>query len=170
MATIAMCGNPELSPARKHLVEAQTLVPNTQGWGRCRQLNVTPLDNVAAIMGAISILGIRTLENQRLENMCLSSPPPGGKPEWGVISSPKCNQNVTGLPRVKCPLKNLPRGKLQGETDLRLGNIYWKNYLAVIKKLPSAQILYRVCSTQLVPPSPPPCSFVRTVVSELPSS
>ena len=66
-ATIATHGNPELSPARKHLVEAQTLVPNTQGWGHSRRLNVTPLDNVAAIIGAISVLRVRTPESQRLE-------------------------------------------------------------------------------------------------------
>ena len=40
-------GSPELSPAREHLVEAQTLMPNTQGWGRSGRLNIAPLNNVA---------------------------------------------------------------------------------------------------------------------------
>ena len=41
VATIATHGDPEqLSPARKHLVEAQTLVPNTRGWGRSRRPNI----------------------------------------------------------------------------------------------------------------------------------
>ena len=34
--------------------------------GRSRRLNVTPLDNVAATMGAISILRVLMPENQRL--------------------------------------------------------------------------------------------------------
>ncbi len=37
VAIIATRENPELSPAREHLVEAQTLTPNTRGWGRSRQ-------------------------------------------------------------------------------------------------------------------------------------
>ena len=41
MATTATRENPELGPARKHLVEAQTLVPNTRGWGRSRRPCVT---------------------------------------------------------------------------------------------------------------------------------
>ena len=67
MATIATRENPELSPARKQLVEAQTLMPNTRGWGRSRRPNVTPLDKVATINSTISVLSIRSPENQRLE-------------------------------------------------------------------------------------------------------
>ena len=70
VATIATHGDPELSKSGEETSgrSAKTLMPNTREDGPQQgRPNVTPLDNVATIMGTISILRIRMPENQRLE-------------------------------------------------------------------------------------------------------
>ena len=66
---VATCRNPELSPARKHLVETQTFAPNTRGWGRPQQ--ATECRHMVSKTGDGVIIRRKRIVRSRLMDMLL---------------------------------------------------------------------------------------------------